>query len=188
MAQMVKNLPAMQETWVRSLGQEAPLEEGMATHSSILAWRIPWTEEPHALPQPMGVWRVGHDWGTNTFILFHKQLKNNDVIVSGERWRDSLRIYIYSSSPIYFFFLNLHPHSEGLCSKTALPKPVIFKMCTVWDSPQKEVFLSQISVVNAANNSTQLELGHHRDVEGSLRAKNLKKNRYMWMYNWINLL
>ena len=45
-AQMVKNPPAMQETWVRSLGWEDPLEEGMATHSSILAWRIPWTEEP----------------------------------------------------------------------------------------------------------------------------------------------
>ena len=44
-AQQVKNSPAMQETWVRSLGQEAPLLEGMATHSSILAWRIPWTEE-----------------------------------------------------------------------------------------------------------------------------------------------
>ena len=46
-AQMVQNLPAMQETWVRSLGQEQPLEKGMATHSSILAWRIPRTEESH---------------------------------------------------------------------------------------------------------------------------------------------
>ena len=46
MAQMVKNPPAMPETWVRSLGWKDPLEEGMATHSSILAWRIPWTEEP----------------------------------------------------------------------------------------------------------------------------------------------
>ena len=45
MAQMVKNPPAMQETWVRSLGQEDLLEEGMANHSSILAWRIPWTEK-----------------------------------------------------------------------------------------------------------------------------------------------
>ena len=43
---LTKNLPTMQETWVRSLGQEDPLEEGMTTHSSILAWRIPWTEEP----------------------------------------------------------------------------------------------------------------------------------------------
>ena len=46
---MVKNLPAMQETQVQSLGQEEPLEKGMATHSSILAWRIPWTEEPGGL-------------------------------------------------------------------------------------------------------------------------------------------
>ena len=44
--QIVKNLPAMQETWLRTLGQEDPLEKGMATHSSIPAWRIPWTEEP----------------------------------------------------------------------------------------------------------------------------------------------
>ena len=50
---MVKNMPAMQETWVRSLGWEDPLEKGMATHSSILAWRIPWTEEPRGL-QSMG--------------------------------------------------------------------------------------------------------------------------------------
>ena len=49
MAQTVKNLPAMQETQVQSLGQEDPLEKGMATHSSILAWRIPWTEEPGGL-------------------------------------------------------------------------------------------------------------------------------------------
>ena len=45
-AQLVKNVPAMQETWVQSLGQEDPMEKEMATHSSILAWRIPWTEEP----------------------------------------------------------------------------------------------------------------------------------------------
>ena len=51
--QTVKNLPAMQETWLQSLGQEDPLEKGMATHSSILAWRIPWTEEPGGL-QSMG--------------------------------------------------------------------------------------------------------------------------------------
>ena len=51
--QMVKNLPTMQETWVRSLGQEDPLETGMATHSSILAWRIPWTGAPDRL-QSMG--------------------------------------------------------------------------------------------------------------------------------------
>ena len=57
LAQLVKNLPAMRETWVRSLGQEDALEKGMATHSSILAWRIPWTEEPGGL-QTMGSQRV----------------------------------------------------------------------------------------------------------------------------------
>ena len=58
-APMVKNLPAVQETWLRSLGWEDPLERGMATHSSILAWRIPWTEKPGGL-QSMGSQRVGH--------------------------------------------------------------------------------------------------------------------------------
>ena len=57
---MVKNLPAMQETWVQSLGPEDPLEKGMATHSSILAWKIPWTGEPEGL-QSMGSQRVGHN-------------------------------------------------------------------------------------------------------------------------------
>ena len=57
MAQTVKNLPAMQETWVQSLGQEDPLEKGVAVHSSIFAWRIPWTEEPGRL-QSMGLQRV----------------------------------------------------------------------------------------------------------------------------------
>ena len=67
-AQMVKNLPAMQETLVWFLGQKDPLEEGMTIHSSILAWRIPWTEEPGGL-QSMGSQRVGYDWVTNTMYL-----------------------------------------------------------------------------------------------------------------------
>ena len=60
MAQMVKNLPAMQETWVRSLGHEDPLDKEMATYSSILAWKILWTEEP-GRQQSMGLQRVKHD-------------------------------------------------------------------------------------------------------------------------------
>ena len=59
-AQMVKNRPAMQETRAQSLGREDPLEEEMATYSSILAWRIPWTEEPSGL-KSMGLQRVEHD-------------------------------------------------------------------------------------------------------------------------------
>ena len=69
---MVENVPAGQETWVPSLGQEDPLEKGMATHSSILAWRIPWPEEPGGQGaggvQSMELQRVRHDWVTNTFI------------------------------------------------------------------------------------------------------------------------
>ena len=65
MAQMVKNLPTMKETQIWSLGQEDPLEKGMATHSRILAWRIPWTEEPDGL-KSMGSQWVGHDWVVNT--------------------------------------------------------------------------------------------------------------------------
>ena len=60
LAQMVKRLPAMQKTWVRFLGWEDPLEKEMAIHSSILAWKIPWAEEPDRL-QSMGLQRVGHD-------------------------------------------------------------------------------------------------------------------------------
>jgi len=76
-AQTVKNLPAMQETQIWSLGQEDPLEKGIATHSSILAWRISWTEEPGRL-QSTGSQRVGYDRATNTvtFSLWCVVYKN----------------------------------------------------------------------------------------------------------------
>ena len=60
-AQMVKHLSTMRETWVQSLVQEDPLEKEMASHSSTIAWKIPWTEEPGKL-QSMGLPRVGHNW------------------------------------------------------------------------------------------------------------------------------
>ena len=69
-AQRLKRLPAMQETWDQSLGREDPLEKEMVTHSSILAWRIPWMEEPGGL-QFMGSRRVGHDF---TFTLNNLKL------------------------------------------------------------------------------------------------------------------
>ena len=68
-AQMVKCLPTMWETRVQSLGREDPLEKEMATHSSILAWKIPWTEEP-GRPQSMGSQRVKHDWATFFFFFW----------------------------------------------------------------------------------------------------------------------
>ena len=70
MAQTVKNKTVMQETQARSLGWEDPLEKEMATNSSILAWRIPWTEEPDGLGS-MGSQRVGHDWATSLIFTLH---------------------------------------------------------------------------------------------------------------------
>ena len=67
-AQRLKRLPGMRETQVRSLGQEDPLEKAVATHSSTLAWRIPWREEPGRL-QSMGSQRVGHDWVTSLYLV-----------------------------------------------------------------------------------------------------------------------
>ena len=68
-AQPVKNLPAMWETWVRSLGWEDPLEKEMATHSTTLAWKFSWMEKPGRL-QSMGSQRVGHDWETSLSLFF----------------------------------------------------------------------------------------------------------------------
>ena len=87
MVQTVKNLPAMQETWVWSLVLEDPLEKKMATHSSILAWKIPWTEEPGGL-QSMGLQRVRQDWVTNTFTFnlnYLPQASSPNTIKTGDK-------------------------------------------------------------------------------------------------------
>ena len=68
------NLPAVQETWVWFLRWQDPLEKGMATHSSILVWKIPWTEESGRL-QSMGLLRVGHNWVNNTFTFHQPSFK-----------------------------------------------------------------------------------------------------------------
>ena len=73
-----QSLPGMQETWVQSLGGEDPLEKEMAIHSSILAWKIPWMEEPGRL-QSMGSQRVGHNWVTSLFFFF--------ATLRGKKWR-----------------------------------------------------------------------------------------------------
>ena len=77
-AQLVKNLPAMWETWVQSLGWEDPLEKGKATHSSILTQRIPWTLES------MELQRVGHDWATFTSLSHFSRMSNNDLEAKGD--------------------------------------------------------------------------------------------------------
>ena len=90
--QMVKNLSVMWKTWVRTLGWEDPLEKAMAPHSSILAWKIPWAEEPGGL-QSMGSLRVGHESVTSlslfTFMQWKRKWQSAPVFLPGEsqeRW------------------------------------------------------------------------------------------------------
>ena len=117
-AQTVKNPPAMQETWVWTLGREDPLEKG-TSHSSILAWRIPWTKEPGRL-MSMEWKRVRHDWATNTltffptlghsFYVWHKQFRVHNlkmyhfdlmIILSQRQLRGSLHKTNPLPSPFY---------------------------------------------------------------------------------------
>ena len=94
-AQIVKHLPTMQDTWVRSLGQEDPLEEEMAPYSSTLAWKIPWTEECGRL-QSMGSQRVGHYWATS-LSLFRYLISISNI--SYAKWEPDLTQQIYSTQP-----------------------------------------------------------------------------------------
>jgi len=91
MVQMVKNLPAMWETWIQSLGQGDPLENGVATHSSILAWRIPWTEEAGRL-QSMGSHWVRQNWATNTVIEFCNSSFHYQFYFKPSIWKDVFKL------------------------------------------------------------------------------------------------
>ena len=103
MARMVKSLPAMQETQVRSLGQEDPLEKEMVTHFSILTWKIPWMEEPGGL-HPMGLQRVRRDWVTNTYTQVHDKFTAFECqcqpATQDKRllWKHPLKHHIYCST------------------------------------------------------------------------------------------
>ena len=117
MVQLVKNLSAVRETWVWSLGREDPLEKEMATHSSTLAWRIPWREEPGGL-QSMGSQRVGHDWATslslsvdcrNTCFGFWSKdgLKRiRDVWLEGIGLSVNFRIWVWRQSKTNYSVIN----------------------------------------------------------------------------------
>ena len=114
MAQTVKHLPTIRETQVRSLGREDPLEKEMATHSSIFAWRISWTEEPGGL-QSTGSQRVGHDWGTNTFTY--------------ELWVTDVKKQIYD-----YIEINLEYWLEGLMlERSSNTLATWYKELTHWE-------------------------------------------------------
>ena len=112
-AQTVKHLPTTWETWVRSLGWEDLLEKEMATHSSILAWKIPWTEEP-GRPQSMGSQRVGRDWATFTllysciaggFFTFWYTCSKTRIRLL---WIASEKMQTYIGGSMYQFFTEAH--------------------------------------------------------------------------------
>ena len=99
---MVKNLPVVQETWVWSLGQEDPLEKGMATHSSVVAWRIPWTEEPGGLHSRGSKARL--DWVTGTFTFTFRVIIN--------RWKLSTA---WTKTVFWLFYLSIVSFSLCFC-------------------------------------------------------------------------
>ena len=104
-AQTVKNLPTMQETWVQSLGWEVPLEEDMATHSSIFAWGIPWTEEPGGL-QSMVLQRVRHHWSNSSHITYQATWINLTIL---RRKKKAERIHM-----IFFHLLKVHKQENEM--------------------------------------------------------------------------
>ena len=98
-AQTVKNLPAMKETWVQYLGQEDPLKKGMTTRCSIPAWKIPWTEEPDGL-QSMGSQRVRHNWGTDKHM---KWVPLTESLKLAKHSTQSSTYILYEKKNIYIY-------------------------------------------------------------------------------------
>ena len=117
-AQLVKNLPAMQETWVPSLGWEDPLEKGMAAHSRILAWRISWTEEPGGL-QSMG----GKKWVTTEPLTLKESDSTEETeraCTLGEDFRMGDQVWVFRASLWKYFPSNIHPRQAITVSPTML--------------------------------------------------------------------
>ena len=122
MAQMIKNQASMLETQVQSLDQEDPLEKGLATHSSILAWRIPWTEGPDGL-QFLGSQRVRHDWVTSNFTFFHAYIHTHtyrytyfclsNIVIFLSLWKLSFPI-IYSLGWCYKCIFIFCVHTQAV--------------------------------------------------------------------------
>jgi len=115
-AQTVKNLPAMWETRVQSLGQEDPLGKEMGTHSNILAWRIPWTEKP-GRPQSMGSQKVKHDYATNTHIHTHRHTLLIQMILIFKKKKSPKTSYSHNPCWILCFDLFLFANKvHQLCN------------------------------------------------------------------------
>ena len=137
-AQRLKHLPAMQETRVRSLGQEDPLEKKMTTYSSILAWEIPWTEEPGGL-QSTRLQRVGHDWATSLSLsLSVRPIPFLSFIVSLFAWNVPLGSLIFLKRSLVFPFLSFSSTSLHWSLRQAFLSLLVI----LWNSVFKWVYLS----------------------------------------------
>ena len=125
-AQTVKRLPTMWETRVWSLGREDPLEKEMATHSSTLAWKIPWTEEPGML-QSMGSQRVGHEWTTSLSFFLHQ-------IPGDQRWfHNSVFCFYWSIVAIQHYFSFCCTKVNQFCMHMCLVAQSCLTLCHPMD-------------------------------------------------------
>ena len=132
---MIKNLPAMQETWVQSLGQEGPLKKEMATYSSILAWRIPWIEEPGRL-QSMRSQRVGHDWSDS--VCMYEWLSGFPYFLQFKSEFGNKEFMIWAKVSSWSCFCWLYRTSPSLTAKSIIN---LISVLTVWWCPCVESFL-----------------------------------------------
>ena len=120
---MIKYLPAMWKTQLRRLGRKDPLEKEMATHSSILAWRIPWTEEPGRL-QSIGMQRVRHDWAPNTFTfrcIWQENYRSDVLFLTHHIRRCIMSIHFKIFSFKNYVFIFYSTGSSLFCSGFSLP-------------------------------------------------------------------
>ena len=143
MAQTVKTPPAVQETQVRSLGQEDPLEKEMATHSSTLARKIPQTEQPGGL-QSMGLQRAGHDWATNTQTL--TKWSKSCTRLASFLHNLSLSTVFASLWPMFFYFFISYQTTCVLFLKFSVPLTVLTFSCSLWHCLIDFTFLLNLSV------------------------------------------
>ena len=136
--QRLKRLPAVWETQIRSLGGEDPLEKEMATHSSILAWRIPWREEPGRL-QSMGSQRVGHNWATFLSLSWPSNPTTGHTHWGNQNWKRHVYPNVYCCCCCYVTSVMSNSVRSRRRQTTRLPRP--------WNSPGKNTGVGSHSLL-----------------------------------------
>ena len=140
--QRLKRLPAMRETWVRSLSWEAPLEKEMATHSSILAWRILWREEPSRL-QSTGSQRVGHNWATSLSFRLHHRIANQIINTLTEIKTGYIWLFNCIPDTYFYFYRTTTTTNRYFCTFTSTQT---IPLQLIWSDVGKTVPQSVLAV------------------------------------------